>query len=219
MNEPVAPAGRAPADPYTRLATARGVEFHLNPRDVRFARRLYAVLLPTVCLVPTGPLFALVGFVGYDLTGGRWWGLVPAGASLGAFVVLVGRWAVRWAGREGRKILLVAPDGRIAFNGETLLPPGRAVAVRVERFEGQEDGPVVSFQVVAYAPGERVPLPVPGAGSWSTAAQHWRDWTFGFDAPEPANRFAAEIGAALGAGCPSVTLYTFGTNTDDPGAP
>jgi hypothetical protein len=212
MNGPAEVSG-SPSERYHRLTTARGVEFHINPQDVRTAQLLFAILVPFAGLVLVGPLLAFVGFVGYELTGKRWWGFLPAGVALVAYVVVVGRWAVRWADREGRKFLLVEPDGRIVFDGETLLPPGRATAVRVERVEGWDDGPVVHFQVIVDAPGERVRVPVPGAGQWSTYAQHWHDWTFGFDTPEAANRFATEIAGALGSDRVSVTLHATETST------
>ena len=213
MNGPVE-SGRPSPAPYTRLTTTRGVEFHLNPRDVRTAQLLFAVLVPFAGLVLAGPLLALVGFVGYELTGKRWWGCLPAGVALVAYVLITGRWAIRWADREGRKILLVEPNGRIVFDGETLLPPGRARSVRVERVEGRdEDGPVIHFQVIVVATDGTVPVPVPGGGQWSTPAQHWHDWTFGFDTPEVANRFATEIAGAIGSDRCPVTLHTIETST------
>ena len=213
MNGSVAVSGRTPSEPYNRLTTARGVEFHINPQDVRTAQLLFAVLVPFAGLVLVGPVLAFVGFVGYELTGTRWWGFLPAGVAFVAYVVVAGRWATRWADREGRKILLIEPDGRIVFDGETLLPPGRATAVRVERVEGRdEDGPVIHFQVIVDAPGERVRVPVPEGGQWSTYAQHWHDWTFGFDTPEAANRFATEIAGALGSDRRPVALHAIETS-------
>lgn len=199
-----------PATLYNCLATARGVEFHLNPKDVRTARRALAILLPIIGLMVTAPLFALVGFVGYDLTGGHWWGCLPAAIMVGAFVVGAGRWAARKVEREGRKVLLVEPDGRIALANEALVPPGRANGVRVERVEDRdEDGPVIHFHVVVTTTDERVPMPVPRAGQWSTPAQYWGGRLLGFDTPEAANRFATEIAGALGSDGRSIVLHVF----------
>jgi hypothetical protein len=158
------------------------------------------VAIPTLLLMFACPALIFVGAVGYALVW-RWWGALP-GVALAVVLVVVGvprasRSASRWADREGRKVLVVAPDGRIALDGKTVVRRGRARGVSVRRVEWQEEERNVHFQVVVDTADGPVLLPVPENGQWSVRAHYLFDWLLGFDVKEDADRFADEIADAL----------------------
>jgi hypothetical protein len=182
---------------YYRVVTADGVEFRLDPGAVRFARRWMMVGTPVVALLVSCPVLLFVGGVGYLLAGMRWWGALPGVATTAVLALTVSRWAMRWAHREGAKVLVVEPGGRIVLDGNTLVRRERVTGVRVERVEGWDDGPVVNFQVILDTADGPVQLPVPEYGQWNVRAQYWYDWQLGFGSQEEAERFAGEVADAL----------------------